>query len=82
MSTLRYWAAVKAEAGVAEEVLAAGDLAALLVAAQLGKTDRFVTVLSRCSYVVDGDPVGGREHASVTLTEASVIDALPPFAGG
>ena len=82
MSTLRYWAAVKAEAGVAEEVLVAADLAALLDAARVGKTDRFVTVLSRCSYVVDGDPVGGREHAGVALTEASIVDALPPFAGG
>ena len=82
MSTLRYWAAVKAEAGVAEEVLVAGDLATLVAAAQVGKTDRFVTVLRRCSYVVDGDPVGGREHAGITLTAASVVDALPPFAGG
>lgn len=82
MSTLRYWAALKAEAGVAEEVLVAADLAALLAAARTGKTDRFVTVLGRCSYVVDGSPVGGREHAGVALTAASVVDALPPFAGG
>ena len=82
MSTLRYWAAVKAEAGLAEEAFVATDLAELLAAAQDGKTDRFVTVLSRCSYVVDGHPVGGREHASIALTAASVVDALPPFAGG
>ena len=82
MSTLRYWAAVKAEAGLAEQTLAATDLAALLVAARFGKSERFVTVLGRCSYVVDGDPVGGRDHQSVALTDASVVDALPPFAGG
>ena len=82
MSTLRYWAAVKAEAGVAEEVLVAEDLAALLRAARTGRSDRFVTVLSRCSYVVDGTPVGGRDHATVALTAASIVDALPPFAGG
>lgn len=82
MSTLRYWAAVKAEAGLAEQVLAATDLAALLEAARVGKSERFVTVLGRCSYVVDGDPVGGRDHQAVALTDASVVDALPPFAGG
>ena len=82
MSTLRYWAAVKAEAGTAAEVLAATTLAELLEAARVGKTVRFATVLARCSYVVDGDPVGGRDHGSVVLSADSIIDALPPFAGG
>ena len=82
MGTLRYWAAVKAESGVAEESLEAATLAALLEAARVGKSDRFATVLLRCSYVVDGDPVGLRDHTTVRLADASVVDALPPFAGG
>jgi molybdopterin synthase sulfur carrier subunit len=39
-------------------------------------------VLGLCSFLVDGDPVGSRDHSAVALGEASVVDCLPPFAGG
>ena len=82
MTTLRYWAAIRAAAGVAEETTAAPTLAAALEEARARHDERFTTVLARCSFVVDGDPVGGRDHASIELAEGGLVDCLPPFAGG
>jgi molybdopterin synthase sulfur carrier subunit len=82
--TLRYWAAAKQAAGTAEESFVAGSLAALLVAAVHAHPDDgvFARVLQRCSFLVDGGPVGTRTHAEVELPAGAVVEALPPFAGG
>ncbi len=85
--TLRYWAAAKQAAGVAEERFDAGStgsLAGLLAAAVQAHPDdgAFARVLGRCSFLVDGDPVGIRPHADVALAPGVVVEALPPFAGG
>ena len=82
MTTLRYWAAIRAAAGVAEETTAAPTLAAALDEARGRHDERFTTVLARCSFVVDGDPVGRRDHASIPLADGGLVDCLPPFAGG
>jgi molybdopterin converting factor small subunit len=82
MPTIRYWAAAKAAAGVAEEHYDAATLADLVGAARAAHDGRLATVLDRCSWVVDDAPVGGRDHASVVLDADSVAEALPPFAGG
>jgi molybdopterin converting factor small subunit len=82
MTLLRYWAAAKQAAGVAEEDLAAQTLAEALASARAARNDRFAVVLERCSFLVDGDPVGGRDHSAVVLRPDSMIDVLPPFAGG
>ena len=82
MSTVRYFAAAKEAAGTNAEQVEAGTLAAALDAVRPRHDARFTTVLARCSFVVDGDPVGGRDHAGVVLGPASVVDVLPPFAGG
>jgi sulfur-carrier protein len=82
--TVRYWAAARAAAGVAEERVVADTLAEALQAvraARLGDA-RFIQVLSVCSYVVDGVPVGKRAHDSVLLNAGSEVEVLPPFAGG
>ena len=42
----------------------------------------FARVLLRCSFLVDGDPVGTREHEAVRLPEGGTVEVLPPFAGG
>jgi molybdopterin converting factor small subunit len=39
-------------------------------------------VLEVCSFVVDGEPVGARDHRSVPLADGGLVDVLPPFAGG
>jgi sulfur-carrier protein len=88
--TLRYWAAAKEAAGVAEETIHAGTLADALAAAcgQGGNARegthrlRLRAVLSRSSFLIDGSPVGSRAPETVMLSDASVIEVLPPFAGG
>ncbi|MFI9721291.1 MoaD/ThiS family protein [Streptomyces sp. NPDC052396] len=82
--TIRYWAAAKAAAGTAEEPYAAVTLAQALEAARRRHDARpeFTRVLSLCSFLVDGDPVGAREHTTVQLTEGGTVEVLPPFAGG
>ena len=82
---VRYWAAAKAAAGVAEESFAAvPDLAALLdaVRARHGADGRLAEVLVRCSYLVDEVSPGRRAPADVPLAPGAVVDVLPPFAGG
>ena len=85
MAVLRYWAAAKEAAGVAEETYAgAATLDVLLAAAVASHPDdgRLARVLARCAFLVDGDPVGLRPHSSVLLAPDAVVEALPPFAGG
>ncbi len=88
--TMRYWAAAKQAAGVAEETISAGTLAAALEAAlsarernaAAGADGGFRAVLARSSFLVNGNPVGSRAPETVTLRDASVVEVLPPFAGG
>ncbi|GAA2806021.1 MoaD/ThiS family protein [Kitasatospora paracochleata] len=82
--TIRYWAAAKAAAGLPEERYRAATLAELLAEVRLRHAERpqLLRVLGVCSYLVDGDPVGGRDHAAVELAEGWTVEALPPFAGG
>lgn len=97
--TLRYWAAAKEAAGIAEETISAGTLAEALAAAS-GNADgggpagrdqrderternaRLRAILGRSSFLVDGTPVGTRAPEAVVLGDGSVIEVLPPFAGG
>lgn len=80
--TVRYWAAAKSAAGTAEEPYDATTLADALDAARERHPGEFVRVLLRCSFLVDGDPVGTREHKTVRLAEGGTVEVLPPFAGG
>ncbi|OEU86656.1 thiamine biosynthesis protein ThiS [Streptomyces abyssalis] len=82
--TIRYWAAAKAAAGTAEEQYEAGTLADALESARERHTERpdFARVLLRCSFLVDGDPVGKRAHDDVRLSDGGTVEVLPPFAGG
>ncbi|WP_431047665.1 MoaD/ThiS family protein [Streptomyces sp. P1-3] len=81
---MRYWAAAKAAAGTAEEPYAAATLAEALDAARRRHAERpeFARVLLRCSFLVDGEAVGTRDHATVALAEGGTVEVLPPFAGG
>jgi molybdopterin converting factor small subunit len=80
--TIRYWAAAREAAGVAEEPYDAATLDQALATAAADRGDRFRQVLRRCSYVIDGNPVGTREHDTVSLPEGGTVEVLPPFAGG
>ena len=84
MVTMRYWAAAKHAAGVAEERLDAATLAEA-VAEAVGRRPaaaEFRAVLARSSFLVDGTQAGGRAADAVQLGEGAVIEVLPPFAGG
>jgi molybdopterin converting factor small subunit len=82
--TIRYWAAAKEAAGVAEETLDADTLAGVIAAAlgRRGDDPRLRAVLARSSFLVDGSAVAGRAAEEVVLPDAAVIEVLPPFAGG
>lgn len=79
MAHVRYFAAAAEAAGLASESVEAetlGDLRTALVATH---GDAFAAVLGRCSVLVDGE----RTEADETpLAEATLVDVLPPFAGG
>ncbi|MFJ3671930.1 MoaD/ThiS family protein [Streptomyces sp. NPDC090106] len=80
--TVRYWAAAKAAAGIAEEAFDAETLADALDAVRGRHPGELPRVLLRCSFLVDGDPVGTRGHETVRLADGGTVEVLPPFAGG
>ncbi|TQN27547.1 molybdopterin converting factor small subunit [Haloactinospora alba] len=83
-ATIRYWAAAKEAAGTAEEPCTGPTLADALarVRATHADNDRLLRVLDRSSFIVDEEPVGTRPHDGVELAQGSVVEVLPPFAGG
>ena len=80
MVTVRYWAAAKHAAGVAEENLDAATLAEALAEAVARRpaATEFRAVLARSAFLVDGEQAA----EAVVLAEGAVIEVLPPFAGG
>ncbi len=80
--TIRYWAAAKAAAGTAEEPYAAETLAEALDAVRGRHPGELSQVLRRCSFLIDGDPVGTRGHETVRLAEGGTGEVLPRVAGG
>lgn len=95
--TLRYWAAAREAAGVAEEKVTADTLDAALAAglealrvrsrasepgSAADPAARLRLVLARSSFLIDGDPAGRRPRDTIRLADAAVVEVLPPFAGG
>ncbi|MFJ2030617.1 MoaD/ThiS family protein [Streptosporangium sp. NPDC087985] len=78
---IRYWAAAKDAAGVAEEPFEAATLAELVTRITGGR-DELARVVLRSSFLVDGEPVGRRAHDAVVLADGATVEVLPPFAGG
>lgn len=81
---VRYWAGARAAAGRTEDTVPAGMLDEVLRAALSrhpgnARLDRIVSI---CSVLVGEDPVGSRAHSSVRVPAGSVVELLPPFAGG
>jgi molybdopterin synthase sulfur carrier subunit len=75
---VRYFAGARAAAGVPEEKIEAatlGDLVATITA----ERPRLASVLTACSFLVDGTSWRDRDAA---LPATATIDVLPPFAGG
>ncbi|APU17683.1 MULTISPECIES: MoaD/ThiS family protein [Actinoalloteichus] len=79
---VRYFAGARAAAEVAEESVSMHRGASVRETLALLADRRgagLARVLSACSFLVDGVAVTNRERP---LTEAVVLDVLPPFAGG
>ncbi len=76
--TIRYWAAARAAAGIAEEPYAGTTLADVISAAGERHGADLARVLSACSFLVGGV----RAVPQTQLAEGDVIEVLPPFAGG
>ena len=82
--TIRYWAAAKEAAGLPEEAVEAVTLSEALNTVVAGRKPdtRLADVIARSSFLVNADQVGHVARESVILTEGTVIEVLPPFAGG
>lgn len=83
---VRYWAAARSAAGIAEDMVdAAGpltlaDLTAEVVRRHAGS--RLEDVIAVCSVLVGDQPVGTRDPGSVVVPPGATVEFLPPFAGG
>jgi molybdopterin synthase sulfur carrier subunit len=77
--TVRYFAGARAAVGVDTETREAGTLDQLVGQLVDAHGERLERVLTACSFLVDGTTT--RDRASV-LTPGSIVDVLPPFAGG
>ena len=77
--TVRYFAGARAAAGVDTESRSAGTLDELLGQIVAEHGDRLARVLTACSFLVDGTTTRDR---AVSLAPGTVVDVLPPFAGG
>ncbi len=80
---VRYWAAARAAAGRELDQVPAGTLDQVLRAVRaLHPGPDFERVLAVCSVLVGPDPVGDRSPEDVEVPPGSVVEVLPPFAGG
>ena len=77
--TVRYFAAARAAAGVAEESVSAPTLAALRKELAAGHGEKLARVLEMASFLVDG--LAWHEQ-DAPLPAGCTVDVLPPFAGG
>ena len=77
--TVRYFAGARAAAGVDTETRTAGTLEELVGQLVDAHGQRLERVLTACSFLVDGTTTRDR---SVPLSPGTVVDVLPPFAGG
>ena len=76
--TVRYWAGARAAAGVdAETVPAAATVGALATALAVARP-ALAPVLEVCTLLVDGRAATAEQD----LAPGSVVEVLPPFAGG
>ena len=84
--TVRYWAGARAAAGTAEDAFAVdgalslADLVSLVL--ERHPDDRMARTVAVCSVLVGDRPVRSQDPSSVLVAPGSVVELLPPFAGG
>ncbi|MDQ2837868.1 MAG: MoaD/ThiS family protein [Actinomycetota bacterium] len=74
--TVRYWAGARRAAGLESEQLTAVDLGDLLD--QLNRRPALVPILAASAVLVDATASSGDQP----MREGTIVDILPPFAGG
>ena len=77
--TVRYFAGARAAAGVDTETRDARSLDELVGQMVDAHGEKLERVLTACSFLVDGTTTRDR---ALQLSPGSVVDVLPPFAGG
>jgi molybdopterin converting factor small subunit len=77
--TVRYFAGARAAAGVDTEQRSAATLDELVGQLADVHGEKLARVLTACSFLVDGTTTHDR---ALVLSPGSVVDVLPPFAGG
>jgi molybdopterin synthase sulfur carrier subunit len=87
--TVRYWAGARAAAGTAEDVLeASGPEGALTLADVLALVlerhpgEQMARTVGVCSVLLGDQPVRSQDPAAVVVPPGSIVELLPPFAGG
>ncbi len=83
---VRYWAAARSAAGVAEDSVAtAGPLTLAELRAEVVSRHPdggFADVVRVCSVLVGERPVSSGDPAEVLVRPGETVEFLPPFAGG
>jgi molybdopterin synthase sulfur carrier subunit len=77
--TVRYFAGARAAAGVDTESREAATLDELVGQIVGDHGEKLERVLTACSFLVDGTTTRDR---ALALAPGTVVDVLPPFAGG
>ena len=84
--TVRYWAGARAAAGTAEDTFAVDAELTLdaLVTMVLERHpgDRMARTVAVCSVLLGDQPVRSQDPAAVVVRPGTVVELLPPFAGG
>jgi molybdopterin converting factor small subunit len=84
--TVRYWAGARAAAGTAEDTFAVdgGLTLDVLVERVLERHpgEQMARTVAVCSVLLGDQPVRTQDPASVVVAAGSVVELLPPFAGG
>lgn len=83
---VRYWAGARAAAGTAEDTFDVDgelSLSALVTRVlQRHPDERMARTVAVCSVLVGDRPVRSQDPDTVVITPGSVVELLPPFAGG
>ena len=84
--TVRYWAGARAAAGTAEDAfevdaeLTLAELVAQVLERHPG--DQMARTVAVCSVLLGDQPVRTQDPDTVVVAPGSVVELLPPFAGG
>lgn len=79
--TIRYWASARAAAGCESERFAGHHVGDVLEAAAAAHTGLGV-VLAVSTILLDGRPVTATEPLPAPASDGTILEVLPPFAGG